>query len=252
MLWRDASPIDWAFDPRLSGSDPEFAMSALRQAIAVGIMCFAYNAFVDRRPVRYVLLVVFAAQFHHSALIFLALAPFAWGAFCRAKIVLAGLLALPGVYFLLSTGTFDTYYGRYAGTSAVVAAGAPFRTALLALPGAIFLLYLARKWREQSIKDYPLVSLSSYMMLAIFPISFFSSVIGDRFGYYLYPIELVILYSSASSRNRTIFNVTAAFAPYAAEAFFLVTWIEFPRYISSATSPTGYGGREGPLAEEWR
>ena len=91
------------------------AMSGIRQAIAVGIMCFAYNAFVDRRPVRYVLLVVFAAQFHHSALIFLALAPFAWGAVSRAKIVLAGLLALPGAYFLLTSGSFDVYAQRYVG-----------------------------------------------------------------------------------------------------------------------------------------
>ena len=201
------------------------AMSGIRQGIAVGIMCFAYNAFVDRRPVRYVLLVVFATQFHHSALTFLALAPFAWGAVSRAKIVLAGLLALPGAYFLLSAGTFDTYFKQYAGQSAVVAAGAPFRSGFLALPGAIFLLFLARRWREQSIKDYPLVSLSSYMMMAMLPLSFFLSVIGDRFGYYLYPIQLVIL----ARLPRVVtgpYSTTAAFAPYAAEALILVTWIE--------------------------
>ena len=164
-------------------------MSGIRQAIAVGVMCFASNAFVDRRAVRYVLLVVFAAQFHHSALIFLALAPFTWGAVSRAKIVLVGISALPGAYFLLTGGSFDVYAQRYVG-GAAVAAGAPFRTAFLALPGVIFLLFLARKWKEQSIKDYQLVSISSYMMLAIFPLSFYSSVIGDRFGYYLYPIQL--------------------------------------------------------------
>lgn len=201
------------------------AMSGIRQAIAVGLMCFAYNAFVDRRTVRYVLLVVFAAQFHHSALIFLALAPFAWGAVSRAKIVLAGLLALPGAYFLLTSGAFDVYVQRYIG-GAIVAAGAPFRSAFLALPGVIFLLFLARKWREQSIKDYQLVSLSSYMMLAIFPLSFFSSVIGDRFGYYLYPIQLVIL-ARLPVLVTGPYSSTAAFAPYAAEALLLLTWVEF-------------------------
>jgi hypothetical protein len=201
------------------------AMSGIRQAIAVGLMCFAYNAFVDRRTVRYVLLVVFAAQFHHSALIFLGLAPFAWGAVSRAKIVLAGLLALPGAYFLLTSGSFDVYAQRYIG-GAVVAAGAPFRSAFLALPGVIFLLFLARKWREQSIKDYQLVSLSSYMMLAIFPLSFFSSVIGDRFGYYLYPIQLVIL-ARLPVLVTGPYSSTAAFAPYAAEALLLLTWVEF-------------------------
>ena len=200
-------------------------MSVTRQAIGVGLMCFAYNAFVDRRLVRYVLLVVFAAQFHRSALIFLTLAPFAWGAVSRARIVLAGLLALPGAYFLLTSGGFDVYAQRYIGTS-VVAAGAPFRTAFLAVPGVIFLLFLARKWREQSIKDYLLVSLSSYAMMAVFPISFFSSVISDRFGYYLYPIQLVILVRLPLLVTGS-YSTTAAFAPYAAEALVLVTWVEF-------------------------
>ncbi len=201
------------------------AMSGIRQAIAVGLMCFAYNAFVDRRTVRYVLLVVFAAQFHHSAFIFLALAPFAWGAVSRAKIVLAALLALPGAYFLLTSGSFDVYSQRYMGAGTVVAAGAPFRTAFLALPGVIFLLFLARKWKGQSIKDYQLVSISSYMMLAIFPLSFYSSVIGDRFGYYLYPIQLVIL-ARLPVLVTGPYSSTAAFAPYAAEALVLVIWIE--------------------------
>ena len=211
------------------------AMSGIRQAIAVGVMCFAYNAFVDRRAVRYVLLVVFAAQFHHSALIFLALAPFAWGAVSRAKIVLAGLLALPGAYFLLTGGSFDVYAQRYVG-GAAVAAGAPFRTAFLALPGVIFLLFLARKWREQSIKDYQLVSISSYMMLAIFPLSFYSSVIGDRFGYYLYPIQLVIL-ARLPVLVTGPYSSTAAFAPYAAEALVLVIWIEFSTLYQRCYEP---------------
>ncbi len=89
----------------------------------------------------------------------------------------------------------------------------------------IFLLFLARKWKEQSIKDYQLVSISSYMMLAIFPLSFYSSVIGDRFGYYLYPIQLVIL-ARLPVLVTGPYSSTAAFAPYAAEALVLVIWIE--------------------------
>jgi len=141
----------------------------------------------------------------------------------------------------VSGGTFDRYIEEYAGKSAAVAAGAPFRSAFLALPGAIFLLFLARKWREQSIKDYLLVRLFSYLMAAMFPISFLSSVIGDRFGYYLYPIQLVIL-ARLPLLVTGRYSTTAAFAPYAAEALLLVTWVEFPRYIRDATNPTACGG----------
>ena len=99
----------------------------------------------------------------------------------------------------------------------------------------IFLLFLARKWKEQSIKDYQLVSISSYMMLAIFPFSFYSSVIGDHFGYYLYPIQLVIL--ALLPVLVTVHIQVRTFAPYAAEALVLVIWIEFSTLYQRCYEP---------------
>src|SRR6266852_2356121 len=52
------------------------SMSGIRQAMALGVLCVAYNAFVDRKLIRYVVLVMFAASFHSSAMAFLVLAPF--------------------------------------------------------------------------------------------------------------------------------------------------------------------------------
>ena len=61
------------------------------------------------------------------------------------------------------------------------------------------------------------------MMMATFPVSLYSSVIGDRFGYYLVPIQLVFL-------ARLPFlgpgSPIVALVPYIAGAAYLAVWIQ--------------------------
>ena len=60
------------------------------------------------------------------------------------------------------------------------------------MTGAWF-LELPARFADWSIRDYKLVSFASIITIAVFPVSLISSVIGDRFGYYLVPIQLVFL-----------------------------------------------------------
>ena len=200
------------------------AMSGIRQAIALGLLCFAYNAFVDKRLVRYILFVMVATSFHTSATFFLVLAPFVRGEYSRQRIALAGLLALPGVYYLITSQYLEFYTRRYVGAGTADAAGAPFRAGLLALTGIIFLWFLDHKWKAQSIRDYKLIKISSYMLIATFPVAIYSSVIGDRFGYYLNPIQLIIL-ARLPFLVQGRYSALVGFAPYAAGALVLVIWI---------------------------
>jgi hypothetical protein len=199
------------------------AMSGIRQAIALGVLCLAYNAFVDRRLVRYVLFVMIAASFHTSAIAFFMLMPFVRGEFSRQRIALGILFLLPGAYLLSTSEAMDFYTRRYVGT-ATEAFGGPFRTGLLALSGIVFLLFLDRKWKAQSVLDYKLVKISSYMMAAAFPLSLFSSVMGDRFGYYLYPVQLMIL-ARLPNLVKGPYTTIVAFAPYAVGVAVLATWM---------------------------
>ncbi len=48
-----------------------FMFDALKQAIAMAILLFAFDAIVDKKPVRFVLIVAIATAFHFPALIFL-------------------------------------------------------------------------------------------------------------------------------------------------------------------------------------
>ena len=48
-----------------------FQMSATKQSLAMSILLFAFSAIIDRKPILFIILVVFASFFHFPALVFL-------------------------------------------------------------------------------------------------------------------------------------------------------------------------------------
>src|SRR5690606_36892243 len=107
-------------------------MSGIRQAAAIGIVCIALTAFMDRRLIRFILLIGVASAIHSSAMVFLLLAPLVGGGYSRGRIFLAVLLAVPGTLILLSSAAAEVAISRYIDTD-IDAAGAVFRVGLLLL-----------------------------------------------------------------------------------------------------------------------
>lgn len=166
-------------------------MSGIRQGAAIGLICIAFTAFIDRRPLKYAIWVVLAAGFHTSALIFMLLLPVATGRYTRGRLVLAALLALPGAYFLASSEAAEVATSRYIDTG-VDAAGAAFRVGILGLSALYFFAFVRKKWIGAFPKDYSLASIGAIGMALAFLLVPISTVIGDRFGYYLIPIQTMI------------------------------------------------------------
>ena len=200
-------------------------MSGIRQAVAVGFVAMAFTAFVDRRVLRYVLFLILAATFHTSALVFLCLVPLMFMRATVLSIGLSALLAAPGVYYMMQD-RFEIYVGRYL-ESSIDAAGAPFRTATLALAAMIFFVYLRKTWKKEFARDYDLTVVSSYIMLATFALSFAVPVMADRLGYYLMPIQLSIFariyFLSPGVANTHLLKLV----PYVALLSLLVIWMGF-------------------------
>jgi hypothetical protein len=200
-------------------------MSGLRQGIAVGFVCLAYNAFVSRSVSIFAFFVTIAALFHNSAMIFFALAPFVRGEFSRRRVALGALLAAPAAYYIVTgSPTFQMYASRYVGT-ATEAAGAVYRAGTLALTGIVFLWLLDRKWKAKSILDYKLVKIFSYLMIVTFLLSFVSSVAADRIGYYFMPVQLMIL-ARMPVLVESRYSYVAASAPYAVGLLLLLIWTQ--------------------------
>lgn len=166
-------------------------MSGIRQGAAIGIVCMAFVAFIDKKLVRYVVLVGVAALIHSSAAVFFLLLPLVNGRYTKMRLALAGLIAIPGIVALASTESAEVAINRYVGTD-IDAAGGAFRLGILAVSAVFFLLVLRRPWSQEFPQDYKLASIGALAMLGTAALLPVSSVIGDRLGYYLIPIQAVI------------------------------------------------------------
>lgn len=121
-------------------------MLAIRQGIAVAIFLFAFSAIVDRKPLRYLVLVGLAAQFHSSAFILLVVYFISslkvrtfgdglkWGA-------LVGVAMLSLNWLLSEVANVSTYYGQYL--SSEYAEGGARMATVMAVAVRLILIALA-------------------------------------------------------------------------------------------------------------
>lgn len=210
-------------------------MSGIRQGAAIGVMCMAFVAFADRRPFRFAALTLLAGLFHDSALVFLLLAPLAQGRYGVVRLVLAAALAVPGLLMLLGFEGMQLRADRFIDTGRE-AFGGVFRALLLALTGAWFLLFLARDWRRVCPRDYALAHLGALMMLAIPAVLAVSSIIGDRLGYYLIPLQAAIFARIpwlTPESSRTVLTLL----PYLTLALFFLAWTAMSRHFNQCYVP---------------
>jgi hypothetical protein len=166
-------------------------MSGIRQGAAIGLLCLSMLALIDHRPFRFVAWILLASTMHASAMAFLLLTPLATGHYTKVRIALTGVLAGPGLFLMSQRDEVQLAVDRYVDTD-VEAFGAIFRVGILTLSGLYFLMMLRRPWIRQFPRDFGLASIGAWMMTALILILPFSSVIADRFGYYLIPIQAMI------------------------------------------------------------
>lgn len=209
-------------------------MSALRQSAAIGLIFFAFVAFQKRDLVRFVTFVLAAGLFHLSALAFLAMAPFARYRVSRWSIAASVVLVLPGAYFALADA-FSIYVDRYVGTG-IDAAGAVYRSGMLAATAALFFLVLRRPFHRWFSAEYQLALIGTWIMLATLPMAFVSSVISDRFGYYITPIQLMIL-ARIPYLVRGPSALLLSASPYAALGLMLVVWTNLSWHFQQCYVP---------------
>ena len=210
-------------------------MSGIRQGAAIGLLCIAFVAFNSRHLVWCCIWVIAAAGFHTSAIVFLLLLPFAAGRYSRNRLMIGAVLALPGAYFLTLTDAGSTAISIYVG-SEIEALGAYFRVGLLALTGLCFLFVVRRRWCEEWPRDYPLVSLGSIAMLGAALIVPVSTVIGDRFGYYLLVIQAIII-SRISTFNFSRGGGLFGASPYIILFIFFVGWTQMSSHFVQCYTP---------------
>lgn len=165
-------------------------MSGNRQALALGFLFFALNAFSDQKIARFTALVLVAALFHGSALLML---PFCLLAYSENELQRAALLLVgAAIGYYLFRQTFMVYSQRYS-MDRLQSSGVIYRLAMNAIPAAVFLL-LERRFdlddRQKRLwRVFSLASLAVGLLLIVVP----SSTAVDRFALYLFPLQFVVL-----------------------------------------------------------
>jgi hypothetical protein len=210
-------------------------MSGMRQAIAIGCLMVAINAYRDGKRVLYAALVLIAATFHQTAILFLGLAPLIRIEKTIATVGFALLLSAPALY-LISTDLIGFYSERY-GEAAIDSTGAPFRTGVLALVGAAFLLTMQGRWRRAFPDDHELYLIASLLMIASFPVALYSSTVGDRLGYYLIPFQVVVLTRIPILFKKDPLVPVYAAAPYVGFLVFFALWTNFSALFEQCYLP---------------
>lgn len=210
-------------------------MSGIRQAAAIGLICIAFAAFIDKKIFWFTAWTLLASTIHNSAIVFFLLIPLVGGKYTRKRLLLAVILAIPGALVLLNGEAADQTTTRYinAGNEA---AGAVFRIGLLLITSFSYFLFIQRKWKSKFPEDYKLVSVGALMMCGIIAILPVSSVISDRFGYYLIPIQIIIFARIPYFR---IQNSKAFYSavPYLGLGLVLIIWTALSSHFAQCYVP---------------
>ena len=213
----------------------DLSMTAIRQGAAIGIMCIAFAAFIDRSLPRYITLTLVASALHSSALVFLLLAPLVRGQYTRMRLFSSVLLAIPGAALLLLGEAADIAATRYIDTGRD-AAGAIFRVGFIGISALYFIYFLRRKWHTAYPADFKLVMVGSLLMIAALTLIPVSSIIADRLAYYLIPVQAIMFARIPFLPFRAEHNLHVALPYLGLLAVFLV-WASFSSHFQQCYVP---------------
>lgn len=182
------------------------AMSATRQATALGFVFLALVAFSDRRTLAFLGWTAAAALFHASAILTL---PFAGLSFARNRFQAILLILVILVFGWLTLGSpFAAYSHRYLNET-VQSSGTLYRVAMSAVAAVLYLILVRRRVQlpdhERSLwRNYSLFALVAIVIAAIAP----TSTALDRSLIYLFPLQIFVLtlvpYTSARGSSHVL------------------------------------------------
>lgn len=216
----------------------QLGMSGMRQAIAAALLLQAMISFVNVRRISAGLWILLAAQFHHSAYMFLPLAMMAGRRFSMPMAVAAMAFLGPAAVFLLGDRA-DVYSDRYVeqiyGENS--SGGAVLRYALAVLPCILFELH-TRRMKLLYPRLYPLLRVSSLMTLALAPIGLLSTVALHRLTFYVLPLDLLIFVCTVMAMPRPkVLSREWLYAPTLVLLTYMVGWFTLSRHSSVCYVP---------------
>ncbi|HYG25779.1 MAG TPA: EpsG family protein, partial [Caulobacteraceae bacterium] len=202
------------------------AMGYTRQAAALGVVMLSFNAFADRRPRRFLILLGVATLFHTSAV---ALAPMVLfiGSGKQLSRRAAALVGAGSLILLGGLESLDRYLYSYIERE-YEGEGIFYRLPLDLLAAALF-FFFRKRWAVR-YNDNPLNAVFSLMSLALIPLIFVSTVIADRVGLYLLPFQAAVFSRVPHALARSPLGAPAFLGVAASLAAMLYIWLNYANH----------------------
>ena len=167
------------------------AMGYVRQGIALGFLCYALVALMENKKLFFVILVLFAAAFHKTAIIMLPLLFYAAidNKFLVIVISVASLSFLVVVTVAEQANLMVTNYLVHSMQSR----GGQLRLAINVIPALIYFRYRAKfPFTELQHKVISFLAITSMVLFAFVMVAPSFSTALDRLGLYFLPLQVII------------------------------------------------------------
>jgi len=225
------------------------AMSANRQAVAIGVLLWVVATWSTSSLVRRVAGILFAALFHYSALLFLVFAAADLKIRNSFKVVLGGAFMAGVFYVLATTGQADYYDSLYVTgqTEMTQSEGAIFHVMLNGGPAALFFL-LSGKQRALLFPSQ-LHRLMAFLAVALVPAALLTSAAAGRITLYLFPVSMFVISAFpllVSSKQQK------ALVRYGIALFMLLVLFVWLAFANSSLAHRPYGNFLTVPNFEWR
>lgn len=210
------------------------AMSANRQAAAVGVTLLILAGWNESNLVKKLLLISIATLFHTSAIIFALflivdrdISIVKKAIFCIAIFLFLTVIIGSGE----SASRYETSY--VTGADIYVSAGAFQQIMLNALPALIFLIMSFRsRYFRKNIPHWNVIFAMCILSIILIPISFFYSVAAARISFYLFPISISVLSTLPELFSRVSSRETGRFFVVIYGFLILLLWLNFANNAS--------------------
>lgn len=214
------------------------AMSANRQAIAIGVLLWAVADWQQSSMPRRVAFILAASMFHYSALFFLIFVFADLNLKFAYKFIIGAMGVAGAIYLLQTTGRADYYDSMYfSGQTALTRSeGAKYHVLFNGGPALLYFL-VGRSARERMFPDQ-LHRQMAFFAIGLIPLVAFASLAAGRITLYLFPVAMCALSAApqlikgASGRPITRFAVVA---------FMLTVLYIWLGYANSAGAHLPYG-----------
>lgn len=152
-----------------------FSMAAMKQTIAMSILLYAVDALIERKNIRFYLLVLVATMFHTYSLMYLALPMFTvkpWS--FRTLLILLGVFFVMANYNAVLEGFIEiaNESGKNVSAEEIIGTAAinPIRVAVYAVPSVFALLFRPYLFIDKEDREHNIIVNMAFITLAIMSI----------------------------------------------------------------------------------